>query len=452
MRATTLALAATLASGCIDRTISQVDPDGQAVEQKTLPVSLNRELDLLFVIDDSGSMLQEHESLEDRFPELIAHLDEIAGRLPDLHIGVVSSDVGTGNVDVGDSRCGPGGGDRGIMHGESCPALGGARFITDVVGPRGERVRNYTGTLGDAFACAADLGTSGCGFEQHLASMQAALSPGVNPGFLREPAALAVIILADEDDCSADVDRLFTPGDTDPVLGPFSDFRCFEHGVVCDGDPDPRAPGPRTGCVPRADSPFLVEVEQYAAFLRSLKPDPDKKIFVAGIVGDPGNVRVVTQAGRPALDPACDGGLGEAAPAVRLSGFLDLFPESHARETICTADLGAALRGIVDALPPLDGVCFGGEPSDRNPTQPGVQPECSVVEITDLNGPDHHEVPLPACEGSDARPCWRITEDPVTCTDSEHHLRIDVERTEPAPAGGYLNVQCVVSIPVPPPV
>lgn len=442
-----LFMAALALTGCVDRTIGQVDPDGEHVEQKLIPVSLNQELDLLFVIDDSGSMAQEHTSLESRFPELIAGLDELGGRLPDLHIGVVSSDMGTGNVDVGDPRCGPGGGDNGVMHGASCPALGGHHFITDVVGPGGGRLRNYSGTLDDAFACAADLGISGCGFEQHLASMKAALSPGVNPGFLREPAMLAVIILADEDDCSAEGDGIFTRTD-DAVLGPFSDFRCYEQGVQCADDPDPRAPGPRTGCVPKA-SPYLHEVDEYASFLRGLKRDPSQ-IFVAGIVGDPGHVAVISANGQPALDYACTGDLGNAAPAVRLAGFLDQFPGSHLRETICTGDLGDALRAIGEALPLPDGACFEGVLQDRNPGLPGVQPECSVVQITDLEGPARDELPLPACGGGQ-HPCWRITEDATTCTRTEHHLRIDVERTEPAPEGGYLQVQCVVSVPVPPP-
>jgi hypothetical protein len=394
-------------------------------------------------------MSQEHDSLETRVPELIAGLDQAAGRLPDLHIGVVSSDMGTGNVDVGDPRCGPGGGDGGAMHGATCAALGGNSFITDVVAADGGRSRNYTGTLDDAFACTADLGIDGCGFEQHLASMQAALSPGKNPGFLRESATLAVIILADEDDCSADNDQLFTRAN-DPVLGPFSDFRCYEQGVACANDPDPRAPGPRTGCVPRPTSPYLVEIDQYATFLRSLKRDPSK-IFVAGIVGDPGNVSVIRDGSLPALGFSCSGGLGNAAPAVRLSSFLDLFPDNHDRETICTGDLGGALGAIADQLPPLDGVCFHGAVTDRNPNLDGVQPECSVVEITDLDGPARHQEPLPACDGTTARPCWRITADPTTCSATDHHLRIDVERTAPAPSGGYLEVQCVVSVPVPPP-
>ncbi|MEZ4365421.1 MAG: hypothetical protein R2939_03925 [Kofleriaceae bacterium] len=44
------------ALGCVDRPISQLPPGQDLVDVKVLPVNLNRKLDLLFVIDNSGSM------------------------------------------------------------------------------------------------------------------------------------------------------------------------------------------------------------------------------------------------------------------------------------------------------------------------------------------------------------------------------------------------------------
>ena len=449
MRPASVALALMLpALACIDRTIERVVPTPETVEKKTLPASLNRELDLLFVIDNSGSMLQEHDSLEDRFPELIARLDALGARRPDLHIGVVTSDMGTGRVNTGDARCNQSGGDGGRMNGASCPALGGARFLSDVVGPSGSRVTNYTGALSDAFACVADVGIDGCGFEQHLASLQAALTEGTNPGFLRRSATLGVIILADEDDCSADDDALFRLG-TDPVIGPFSDFRCFEHGVTCDPVADPRAPGVRTNCRPRPDSPYLIEVERYAEFLRGLKDDPDR-LFVAAIIGDSDRVEVIADGTRAGLAPGCTGGLGEAAPGIRLGGLIDAFTGHSHRETICTGDLGAALAAIGDSLVP-ESACFGSAPSDRDPIEPGLQPECAIVEITDPDTAARAEHPIPRCVDGGARPCWQIVTDPE-CTETEEHWKLDIDRGGAlAPAGAYLDVQCVVSIPIPPP-
>ena len=49
----------------------------------------------------------------------------------------------------------------------------------------------------------AQIGATGCGFEQHLLAMRRALENNpANAGFLRDNAFLAVIFIADEDDCT----------------------------------------------------------------------------------------------------------------------------------------------------------------------------------------------------------------------------------------------------------
>ncbi|MCA9700860.1 MAG: hypothetical protein KC431_25260, partial [Myxococcales bacterium] len=100
-----------------------------------------------------------------------------------------------------------------------------------------------------AFACLAPQGIDGCGFESQLESMYLALlrSGGDNEdsyGFLRRSAILAIIIVSDEVDCSANPawSEIFDPnGDkvfwSDPnTIGPSSAL-CWNAGVVCDGDP-----------------------------------------------------------------------------------------------------------------------------------------------------------------------------------------------------------------------
>src|SRR5688572_6326890 len=55
----------------------------------------NPNLDILFVIDDSPSMNDKQAALAAAFPRMIDVLAQLDGGLPNLHIGVVTSDMGT---------------------------------------------------------------------------------------------------------------------------------------------------------------------------------------------------------------------------------------------------------------------------------------------------------------------------------------------------------------------
>src|SRR5512139_3843232 len=90
---------AALLAGCPDRTVSKVIPDQGRVEYKDIPVTVNRNIDLLFVIDDSGSMADKQMNLATNFPNFVNVLNTIDGGLPDIHMGVVSSDMGTKGLD-----------------------------------------------------------------------------------------------------------------------------------------------------------------------------------------------------------------------------------------------------------------------------------------------------------------------------------------------------------------
>src|SRR5262245_46168014 len=84
-QASFLALAAcgSLLAGCPDRTISEVNPQQGRVEYKEIPVTLNRNVDILFVVDDSPSMLDKQNNIKANFPKFIDVLNTIQGGLPD---------------------------------------------------------------------------------------------------------------------------------------------------------------------------------------------------------------------------------------------------------------------------------------------------------------------------------------------------------------------------------
>lgn len=127
-------------------------------------------LDVMWVVDNSGSMDEELDQVRTNFASFIS---EFVGLGLDFHLAVISTDM--------DSA-----GHKGQFRGD---------FITpDHPDPITE------------FLAQTDLGATGSGSERGMDSINAALSEplasGANAGFLRDEAALAVIVLSDEDDDS----------------------------------------------------------------------------------------------------------------------------------------------------------------------------------------------------------------------------------------------------------
>ena len=193
---------------CNARTVERPDLVPSMTDKSTVSLVVNRNVDLLFLIDDSLSMKASQENLRRNFPAFMTALKNLPGGLPNVHIAIASSDMGAGDGSIG--GCDATGGKNGIFQYAprgACTATGladGATFISDVNG-----VRNYTGNLEDVFTCMAALGESGCGFEHQFASVARALGadgqppPVENHDFLRPDAYLAIVMITNEDDCSA---------------------------------------------------------------------------------------------------------------------------------------------------------------------------------------------------------------------------------------------------------
>src|SRR3569623_796640 len=238
-------LGVALLAGCPDRTISEVSPEQGRVEYKDIPVNVSRKVDILFVIDDSPSMADKQKNLKANFPNFINVLNTIQGGLPDVHIGVVTSDHGTSGAD-----------------GKTAPALPGSVGGCSSTGKTGE---------------------------QHTEAAKRALqsSNTANAGFLRPDAFLAIIIVADEDDCSMQHSTLLT-SDTSQ-LGPLQAFRCTRYGITCDtggGTPDAmNQVGPKGMCHSNESGQYLTKIGDYVTFFKGLKPDAPSKVIVAAIAG-----------------------------------------------------------------------------------------------------------------------------------------------------------------------
>jgi hypothetical protein len=360
-------------------------------------------VDLLFVIDNSQSMADEQENLRDNFPKLIDALrsdklgpdgsgkpcsasDTSGCKIPNLHIGIVSTDLGAGNYGLG--GCERAGGDRGKLQNKATTAW--CTPPTDAYISYHEGRTNVPGAgtdpiqkVKDAFSCIAKIGVNGCGFEQTLEASRRALDPalGVNPGFLRndpgqaQDALLAVVYISDEDDCSASNPQLYDnsqQGLTDP-LGPLTSFRCFEFGVHCDCAGGSRCTrttrGPRSSCVPGSQSggaSYLHRVDNYKGFFSSLKRTPDnvpnpRRVIMAAIAGPTSSVVVDMDGTIPLLKPSCYTKQGDegAVPAIRIKALVHHFareltpteidrvlnPQSSADKIPCFVDHGSNKEG-----------------------------------------------------------------------------------------------------------
>jgi hypothetical protein len=433
---------------------------------KELPLQLDRSVDLLFVIDNSASMREEQANLAANFPKFIDVLQHVQGGLPDLHIGVVSSNLGAGNYNF--AQC-PVGGDQGhLLQGPGTTSTGnksgacaglapGATYISDVANGGGGRTQNYTGQLAEVFSCMAQLGTDGCGLEHHLESMRAALDPSntFNAGFLRQDAVLGVIFVGDEDDCSASDPSVYDPADM--TKGPIN-FRCTEYGVTCDGDADPlhlKTFGARTSCKPREDSAYLYPVQRYIDFLKALKPDP--RMLVVADIGGPATPFTIgpdtyeNMPTQPALQASCMSSNGYAVPAVRRAALAAAFPGRSSVSTICSTDFSDAESTFAQQLTAAIGdPCIDATLADADAATPGVQPDCSVVQVTNLGTAKERTVPVPQCTpagpGAHANaPCWYLDADVNLCAATASHLKLVPDYGgASAPLDTVLRLSCKV--------
>jgi hypothetical protein len=410
-------------------------PSARVVAQ-VLPAE-STAVDILFVIDDSMSMMDEQEQLATWSSEMFDVLSD-AGELPDLHIAVTPTSVAISTL----THCQTGG----TLH-VGTAVLDGARFIRDVAGPTG-RIRNYSGTLKETFGKMARVGDSGCGFEQPFKAARLALTglAGGAEEFLRDDALLLVVFVTDEDDCSAKSPALFydQQGDACSELGVITSYRCFEHGVECYDGKGARAFGERRNCRPDESSPYVESVAGFAQYLKQLKSNP-AQVVVAGIYGKPNGITAIrddriTTYETPRLADICGAGGKEgngATPAVRMNALMAEFGGRASHSSICDNQLSWAMRdvGLVTRGAATRSRCLRGELADLDALAPGIQPACRV-EASD----DAGIRALPPCDRTDGRDCFTVAPE-AACADTESKLAVRIS--------GDDNVTVTVSCDVP---
>lgn len=411
-----------LTSACLDRELKPLNPCLVSSVSRSVPVTNIEKVDLLFSVDNSGSMAEEQSALKQQFPRMITILTT-GMRTPDdptpfpaakdLHLGVVSSDMGAlGQTDV--EGCSETGGDDGKLQNTPRGTIGCQAvyppFLSYIAGP------NTPEQIATDFGCIAELGTAGCGYEQQLESAFKALWPssytdqlgnvvpenpfqflGLTPqqmvgrgdraapdgsqGFVRSVSAtglslVAIVVVTDEEDCSSlNTSHFANPtGPNDPLYSQGPQVRCF------------------------LNKQNLYSVSRYIDGFKQLRPGYEQLVVFAGIVGVPADLvdasarakvdltdeemrdayyesiladprmqeRVInTRTPQNAmLAPSCThrdrtGQYSSAFPPRRIVEVARGFGENGVIQSICQDDFGPAMDAIIEVIArQLGAVCL----------------------------------------------------------------------------------------------
>ncbi|MBI5488828.1 MAG: hypothetical protein HY905_15955 [Deltaproteobacteria bacterium] len=322
-------------------------------------------VDILVVVDNSGTMSQEQAALVQRFPEMIMELtdprlDPGTGRpthppVEDLNIGVISPDLGSMGYPIAGCEDDPFDGDDGcLLHEPSVAVLGCETSYSSFLFRNDTNRESYdAATMAHDVACIGTLGTNGCNFEQPLRAMEKALgdntAPGrCNAGFLRPDSLLALIVVTDEDDCSVDPAYPEMFDELEEELGPLN-LRCH------------RFPE------------YVLSVEHFVSSFARLAPGRPGRVVLGLIVGVPPDapacigsaedlegcldipqMQEQVDPGYPdQLVPSCNTSMGQAYPPRR---FLHLAREWQKFigdawvDSVCKTDWTDAIHGITDKL------------------------------------------------------------------------------------------------------
>jgi hypothetical protein len=445
-----------------------VEAPRTTVEQQTdvaTEQNLKDQVDILFMVDDSGSMAPKQTALRARFPDLVKVLDDFAaaGNKASYHIAVVSSDLGAPGISCGKNRGGK-------------LQQVGAGSAVGCLGPVGANYIEYdqkTGTnnlpagqdLPTTFGCMSNVGDKGCGFEMQLESAYRALHDPIaeNQGFLRPGAILAVVFVTDEDDCSADpTSDLFT---ANPAYGNLASYRCTRFGVSCDGAfPLPAEPQASFGsCTPAtvAQGTKLTDLTKYINFFTQSKAkggvkDNPRDVVLASISAAPSPFGTQMSSGTD----VCGQGVSTCTtlshsciastdanffgdPGVRLNAVISK-AQNNTITSICDTDYKSALQAIgmkiVAALQPS---CLTAPIADES------KPDCVVEDVTVVNGDEvHKSIPFCANAGG-AKPCWttkQVAECQKICnpkTGTFQQFGVDIDRGGAmAPPNTTAQVSC----------
>src|SRR5256714_7495395 len=158
---------------CTSHPLLAPDPRPEEETHQSYEVNPVRDIDILFLIDDSPSMEDKQVNLRKNFPAFMTELQKIPGGLPNVHIAVVTSDLGAGPTTLNE-QCYVGG-KRGIFRTNPLCKLNNPMTERFIASADAGMKNNFQGRIEDVFSCLAAAGAMGCGFEHQLQAIRLAL-------------------------------------------------------------------------------------------------------------------------------------------------------------------------------------------------------------------------------------------------------------------------------------
>ena len=475
----------------------------------TAAISLRRAVDILFVIDNSGSMGGEQGTLAENFASFIDVLEnQQVGA--NYRIGITTS--------AGD----------GGLRATSCRGRLNEFLFTWQFGTIDERQRgcldncdidfisipepwvekssgqtNLPPGLGmtEVLQCIGPQGINGPGFERPMEAMRNTLVNDV-AGFVRDDALLAVIFVTDEADCSMTDENIgWISSDEGEVFWTHPDRSssgvCWAAGVTCEG-----GPGVYDDCVAEdkdrdglptddEDEAVLFPVQRYVDVLTDISEQKQMdggqgEVLVALLAGVPldypqtGEIIYEDSAFEDfnleyGIGPGCGQGTETiqnlpGIPPVRLRQFAEAFAtEERNIHSICSDDYSAPLQQIADAIGEVsERACFNGCVTDADEKTAEFEPDCTLFETFTGATPD---MPVPPCAvlkggwafpSPDVDTCYLALTDPDGSTPNDvddmspqcitvgSNLEFVIERRPGVPiaAGTSVEVSCSLEAPV----
>jgi len=406
-------------------------------------------VDVIFVVDNSGSMAGEQLQLAQSFQAFAQVLESKFGDT--FHVAVITVGMESQACPPCDTTITKSCINETQENGHFQDRKGHITWNTD--SPVFDFVedstcRVVTNTNADCFYDAAQergialVGVNGCGYERGLAPLRYALDSlkeNYNAGFLRDDATLAVIVISDEDDCGevGDVFELTSDGGNicyfaAKGVGPEPGNPDYTPMTYHPGDPEQR--------------PYeLTPVKEYYNFLvNEVKGGRKEMVKFAAIVGvtdpaDPSTTTIEYEWGNhnrweiveACTTPGCAGDYCFAMPGTRYIQLARMFGENGYVASICQSDFADTMEKL--------GVCVHC-PESYKLVAPPQDPDLLVVTVNGTQIPRYTcpiDGQLEICAGPNDTSCSQgpCTETWTLCTPTDQRSACENLDYSQAPGG-----------------